>query len=407
MIDENLMNNNSPNDKVRRKKKLGNRNQDFQTEDLVVAPPVGKQKKARTKTRLAASMFIFVWLPVLVVSWYITNRAADRYTTHLSFNVFKSEVSAPTDLMSQVSGAMSGASKESEMLYRFINSPDLVNRLSKHIDFGEIYSRTYAKDPIFSLRPDAKIEEKTEYWNKMVRTNLETAGLIQVEITAFSEHDTLHLSELIMIECRALLDRLNDESVSEMTQQTKENLEKHEFDYQTATELTKEYRISNKIIDPLSDFQIQMSLISNLQLNLANQKVELNLLRNRASSDDARVRALEQRIAALKNEVDAERNKFGDSKSNIVNARVVSEYEQLQSNQMFFKELYFAGLNAYNASLQKAKQSNAFIQPYIAPVKPEEKSLPNVAQTIGLTFLLSFITWLTSLTVIRTLRERL
>ena len=54
---------------------------------------------------------------------------------------------------------MSAASTDSEILYDFIQSQDLVALLDGEFDLDQVFGRNYAGDPLLSLKPGGPIED--------------------------------------------------------------------------------------------------------------------------------------------------------------------------------------------------------------------------------------------------------
>ncbi|MDQ2095978.1 sugar transporter, partial [Rhodobacteraceae bacterium 10Alg 79] len=114
---------------------------------------------------LALSFVIFVFVPVIVVAWYLYFVSLDQYASTAGFTVRKEDSQSATDLLgglAQFTGATS--SSDADVLYEFIQSQEIVEKINQTVDIEGAYSKNWDVDPLFAIWPDADIEDLLWYW---------------------------------------------------------------------------------------------------------------------------------------------------------------------------------------------------------------------------------------------------
>lgn len=153
-----------------------------------------------------------VLAPVLVASWYLWARAADQYVSELGFAVRSEEGGAGPGLLGGMAAlsALSGSSStDTDILYAYLHTRDLVARVDARLDLETIWSRP-ARDPVFAHDPAGTIEDLTRYWRRMVRVSYDPGtGLIGVRVHAFAPGEALAIAEAIRTEAGARINALS------------------------------------------------------------------------------------------------------------------------------------------------------------------------------------------------------
>lgn len=106
-----------------------------------VRPPAGPAM-LRSRHRVAlASLVAAVLLPTLAAIVYLYVFAVDQYASKVGFSVRKEESSSAVELLGGLS-AISGSSwSDTDILYEYLQSQELVRTVDETFDLREIYSR--------------------------------------------------------------------------------------------------------------------------------------------------------------------------------------------------------------------------------------------------------------------------
>jgi hypothetical protein len=88
--------------------------------------------------------------------------------------------------ISNLKGVSTGGSKDSDVLFEFIQSQQMVEYIDARINLRHIYTKP-SNDPIFSFSDDGSIEDLLDYWGHMVKIYYDSGtGLIELRVNAFT-----------------------------------------------------------------------------------------------------------------------------------------------------------------------------------------------------------------------------
>ena len=108
-------------------------------------------------------------VPGALVAAYLWAVAVDQYSSVVGFSVRSEETSPTPDLLGQFRQLSGASSTDTDILYEFIQSQEMVDRINANLDLTRIYSGNIEHDPVFSYDPAGSIEDLVEYWTRMVK----------------------------------------------------------------------------------------------------------------------------------------------------------------------------------------------------------------------------------------------
>ncbi len=157
---------------------------------LSVVPAPSGSARIRTRHRwIAGSFLLVVVLPVLLAAGYLYAVARDQYASTVAFAVRTEEVSSGIELLGGVAQLSGGSSTDTDILYEFIQSQELVEALDRRLDLRGLYARAEG-DPVFAFDPDGSIEDLVTHWSRMTRIAYDSStGLIELRMLAFDPED--------------------------------------------------------------------------------------------------------------------------------------------------------------------------------------------------------------------------
>ena len=109
------------------------------------------------------------------------------------------------------------------------------------------------------------------------------------------------------------MNSLSEQARIDATRYAEAELEKARAVLTEARQAMTAFRVRTRIVDPTVDLEAQMTVMTGLQGQLAEAQVALDTLRQNARPQDQRVIQAERKVAALQAQIEAERDKFGDS----------------------------------------------------------------------------------------------
>lgn len=278
--------------------------------------PQAIARPAQAKKRHWGLLFAFllmVILPIGASAWYLYARAADQYASTLAFTVRSEDISSAADILGGLGSTLGGSgSRDTDILYEFIRSQEMVARIDALVDLRGKYSGQSDIDPLLSFRPDGTIEDLTNYWQRMVRISYDAgAGLMELRVLAFDPQDATAIAQAIQAESSRMINDLSAIARDDATRYAQADLELAVTRLKAAREALTAFRVANQIVDVTADIQGQMGLLNTLQAQLASALIDFDLLSNTARDDDPRVLQAQARIDIINQRIEEERQKFG------------------------------------------------------------------------------------------------
>lgn len=404
-----------------------------------VSPGLSPVPGARLRVRhvvAIASFVIVVILPVVASAWYLWTRAHDRYVSYAGFSVRTEEVGSAFELLGGVAELSGSSSSDTDILYKFIQSPELVAKVDAQLDLREIWSRPGhdwsdpGDDPVFAYNPGSvawgllgsgsgrgTIEDLTDYWSRMVNVYSDSGtGLIDLEVQAFTPEEAEAITRMIYDESSKMINRLSAIAREDATRYAREELDQSVERLKTARETLTRFRNENQIVDPEASIQSQMGLLSSLQAQLAQTLIDLDILRQTAPPNDPRIAQAERMMDVIEKRIAEERRKLGigagaspeaeaEAGDNVF-ANLVGDYERLAVDRQFAEQSYTAALTAYDSALAEAQRQSRYLAAHVNPTRPEAAVEPDRPKLLSLIALFAFLSWAIAVLAAYALRDR-
>lgn len=367
---------------------------------------------ARVKRRhwaLAASFVIMVLVPIGISAAYLWNRAADQYISRVGFSVRTEEASSAIELLGGITSLSGSSSSDTDILYQFLQSQELVRRIDNQLDLRGIWSRVDPEqDPYFAFRPPGTIEDLVEHWSRKVRIYYDGGtGLIDLDVLAFDPVDARAIAQAIFEESNAMINQLSAVAREDAISYARDELEQAQARLTDARVALAEWRNQNQTVDPTDDTQGQMGLVTNLQAQLAEALIEFDILRDTTRENDPRITQAERRIAVIEERIAAERSVLGtNSSTGIAFADLVGEYERLVVDQEFAEQAYTTSLAAFDGARNEARRQSRYLAAHVRPTLAEASEYPDRPTILITISLLLFLLWSVLALVAYSLRDR-
>lgn len=371
--------------------------------------------RPRRRHWLVVLSFVFmVLLPSALAGFYLWSRAADQYASYVGFSVRTEEVSSAIELLGGMTQLSGSSSSDTDILYKYLQSQELVAKLDRELDLRAIWSKADpAVDPVFAYHPPGTIEDLTEYWGRMVKVYYDSAsGLLDLRVNAFTPEDATMVARAIFRESSNMINALSTIAREDALRYAREELAEAVERLKVARRTVTEFRNLNQLVDPRANIQGQMNLINTLQNQLAAALIELDLLSGTAGSNDPRALQTQRKIDVIQNRIEQERRKLGDSAAPGEAsgpegyAELIGEYESLAVDREFAEQSYRAALAAYDAAQAEARRQNRYLAAHVKPTTAERAEYPQRLMQLGLISLFLFLAWAIIVLVAYSLKDR-
>jgi capsular polysaccharide transport system permease protein len=377
---------------------------------VVVRPVAEPARMKRRHWGLVAGFVVLVLVPLAVTIFYLWAVAEDQYASTVGFTVRKEEGTSAVDLvggLSQFTGG--GGASDGDILYEFIQSQVIVERISAKIDLNAIYSRSWGRDPVFALWPDARIEDLVWFWKRVVRISYDKgSGLIELRVLAPTPQEARDIATLVVSESQEMINNLNAQAREDTTRYALLDLNEALARLKAARLALTAFRTRTRIVDPEADIQGRMGVLNNLQQQLAQAMIEYDLLTQQANPGDPRLKPAQQKIDVIRSRMAQEREGFtlqGEAEGGDYPA-LIAEYESLVVDREFAERTYTSALAALDIAQSNANRQSRYLAAYIQPTLASTAEFPRRLTLAGLTGLFLLLGWSILALVYYSLRDR-
>ncbi len=350
-----------------------------------------------------------VALPTGLAAWYLWTRAVDQYASFVGFSVRTEEASSAIELLGGISNLSGSSSSDTDILYEFLQSQELVAAVDAQLDLRGIWSQADPDiDPIFAYDAPGTIEDLVEHWGRMVQIYYDSGtGLIDLRVLAFDPADAQQIGELIFEKSSEMINALSAIAREDSISYARDELEQAQVRLAEARVALAEWRNANQTVDPTADTQGQMGLVATLQAQLAEALIELDILRDTTRENDPRITQAERRVSVIEDRIAAERAVLGTSGAgDFAIADLVGQYERLLVDQEFAEQAYTAALASYDTSRNEARRQSRYLAAHVRPTLAERSQFPDRPMLLVLICLFAFLIWTVVVLLAYSLRDR-
>lgn len=332
--------------------------------------------------------------------------AADQYSSELSFSVQSEDFRNPLDSLAGLGQVSSGTTSDSEILYEFIGSQQIVRDVNKDLNLKDIFSKA-EDDPIFALDPDVSIEGLREHWRKRVKVSHEKgSGVIRVEAIAFTAEDAQAINEAIVEESQELVDRLSFVARQDATKHAQSDLEDASQRLKEARRRLSEFRAQTNIVDPAIDIKKKSGVEAALEQQLAEALITKDLLeKTNRDQNDPRHAQVQNRIDSIRSRIRIERNEMSEGNRDSF-IGIVGQFENLTVEREFAEKTYLSAAAAYDSARAEAKRRTKYLLVHIQPTLADSSLYPKRGLILGMFLGFGFLSWMLVILVGYSLRDR-
>ena len=373
-------------------------------------PPAAAPGSARLQPRhrgALAAFALLVLLPFAALVWYLWAVAEDQYASVTSFSVRREDQASPMEMLGGFAGLSTGSSSDTDILYAFIRSQDMVARIDARLDLRAMYGRP-GLDPVFTLPAGATVEDLRDHWQRMVRVSYDQGdGIIELTALAFTPQGAQQLATAILDESTAMINDLSAAARADATRHAQDELDRAMARLQAARGALTGFRSTHRIVDPGADLQSQMGVINTLNTQLAEALIELDMLLQATDAADPRVRLRRDRIAVIEARIAAERGKLGaGSGGSEAYATVIGEFERLTVEREFAEQSYLSALAAHDVARAEAQRQNRYLAAHVRPTLAETAEYPQRLRIAALAGLFLLLGWSVLTLIAWSIRDR-
>lgn len=339
--------------------------------------------KFRLRLTNGLILLLFVIIPFACVSAYMLLVAQPRYVSEsivVVKEVSESAVSGVSGL-GVLLGANNTSIEDSRYLKAYIESPDMLNRLSESLDVREALEGN-GQDPLFQLSKDASKEQFLKVYQSYLKVSLnEQDHLLTVITEGFTPEFTHRLNQAILAEGEAFINDISQRVAREQLLFSEKQLQEATQRLAEAKEKLISYQNENQMLDPLSNAESVNSIISGFNAQIADLRAQERALLSYLNADTPQVISIRSQITALQQQIVSEQSKLTSRTDTKLNRQAL-QFESLKSDVEFATDLYRLALTTSEKSRLDAAQKLKNLVVISSPQLPQQASYPRTAYVL-------------------------
>lgn len=376
-----------------------------------IKPPARPARPRKRHRFLVFTFMLIVVSPIVLSAYYLWTRAADQYASRVAFSVRTEEQSSAIELLGGITELSGSSSSDTDILFAYLSSQELVSRVNDAVDLRAIWSRvSTARDPVFAFDPEGTIEDLQDHWQRKISVVYDSStGLIDLQVRAFDPQDAFRVSTAILEQCTEMINSLSRIAQEDLIRFTSEELSNAVERLKSARRALTQFRNRTQIVDPGMDTQNQMGLLVTLQRQLAEALIDHDLLLDTTRMNDPRITQAKRRIVVIEDRIAAERRNLGLGNAKDEGeafADLVGEYEGLIVDREFAEAAYTAAMAAHDAALAEVRKQSRYLAAHVKPTLAERAKFPQRELIMALIAMFCFFSWAIFCLVYYSLRDR-
>ncbi len=344
------------------------------------ATAVPRPARMRRRHRVALVSFLaMVALPLAGAVFYLWFVARDQYQSQAAFSVRTEKVGGEGGgilgaLTSQF--GTSGGASDGDVLFEYIRSQKMVEIIDAKLGMEKIYSQE--GDPWFALPRGETVEDKVDYWHRMVDVSYDTSThILTVAARAFTPADAQAVTREILTQSSNLVNALSDQARDDAIKNAAADLSDAEENLRKQRQKMAEFRRDNQMIDPQADIMGQAGVLNALQGQMAQAMVERDMLLTYADKTDQRVQQADRKIEAIRVRINEERTNLGmNGGSDVTPSQLLGRYEELKVDLEFANAAYTQALANVSIARAEARRQARYLVSHVEPTLAVESRFP-------------------------------
>ncbi len=350
---------------------------------------------SRPYSGLLRSFCLFVLLPTLIGGIYFGVIASDRYVSEARYAIRTGAQAPGGGFLENVLGAglpATSTRQDAEIVRDYILSRDMLEALEKRIDVRAHYGSPEV-DWLSRLRADASEEDLLEYFQDRVEVIIDAeANISNLRVRAFDRDTARTIAQHLLDLSEQLVNEMSERITKDTLRFARRELDRTETQVILANTALTRFRKERRSIDPGRETEAVLSIITELETQLAGTRADLIEARSIMRDKTPQVRNLETRVAALARQVAQQRHRLTNADSTDLTS-LIERYQPLVLEQELAKQRYGSALTSLEAARAEAQRQQRYLIAFVSPRLPDEATEPRRAWMVATVFAFAFLNY--------------
>ncbi|TGX48692.1 capsule biosynthesis protein [Sphingomonas gei] len=367
--------------------------------------PPGVRASGGSRFGWCRNFGLVVLLPTVLVALFQYCVVADQYEseTHFVVRTSGSSGSASSGLGQLLGLEANPAAADNQTVIDYLLSHDAVARLERIVGLARIFRRPEA-DPFSRLRESAPPEAVLRYYREMVHIDVgPESGITRVAVRAFRPADAERVAQELLRIGEQRVNAFNQRLLENRLAAARESLETAERGVDESQAALTGFRQSGRDIDPERTSAARITMVTQMQAELAQARAQLNSMAGAIRRDSpqyvtmaARVRALEQQVGAAESSLTGSRQ---------ATAAGLGQFENLRLKQEFSAKRFETAAAALDAAREQAVRQQLFLVRVVEPNLPGKALYPKRLKLIATVFFALLLVYAIGWLILAGIRE--
>ncbi len=337
--------------------------------------------------------FALVIVATALVIIYYGFLASPRFATETQFVV--KESGNQTEITGLASlGAVSSSTKDSLLIKAFIESRAMAEQLDQAIALRAHYESDRI-DRLSRLPRDATSEEYLKYYQKHVLVyHDETSDIIRVEVQAFDPDYSLAMAKALLTVSEEFINDLGDKMAQEQLDYAQDEVERAHDLLKNWQRKLMGFQQKNRLYNPEQEGGAILEGVSGLQVELIKAQARLKELAAIMRDGSPEVKAQENLIQSLEQQLAEERTRLTQDSHNGFN-KINMDFKEIALSSELATDLYKSTLVSLDSvrsqALQKLKHLLIVEPPMLAQEAKYPRRLYNIATWFAVLLLIYLV----------------
>ncbi|HHQ9821547.1 TPA: sugar transporter [Escherichia coli] len=337
----------------------------------------------RQSLKLGSFMWVVACFAIAVI--YFGLIASDRYVSRAQLVIKQADqIKMLPDALSML--GLGGSNHEDILLTQdYLQSPDLIAKLDKELGLKAHY-QSHKVDFFSRLPSDVSQEEFIKYYRNHLTLHLDdTSGVLTIEFQAFDPAYGQRVVSMMLKDSEGFINRLGHQVALEQLAFVEKEVDRAYQRVQDEKAKVIAFQNSHQLISPESTSTARLSVVSQIEGELASQQARLKQLQSYMKETAPAIISVKARVDALTEQLEQEKARLTGTDKDAMN-EVTASYMDVKTQATLAADLYKSGLisleQARVEAYRKLKHLLVISQPTLAEDAEYPRRLYNLA-TIG------------------------
>lgn len=334
-----------------------------------------------------ASIVLIVIIPNIISVLYFGLFASNQYVSETKFTVASGTIPKMDGIGSATGLPSTAIFQDSHIIISYIESRALVDALDRELKLRQKYGSEDI-DWWSRFNKNKPVEKLVEYWQDHVKVAITApAGIIKLEVSAFSPKEARDIAETIIAKCELLVNDLNKKIRSDIISLAEAELKRSGERIKNIRIKVESLRNQEGIINTTEATSSLTKILLNLETELLKTRNDYEIERKYVDETAPQLRVMKSKIDTLTLQITNIKNKMtkqeflktdneDQKKLDSVLSKKIKTFSEVELEQRISETSYEQAIKTLEIARQMSEKKLIYLHKIIEPTIPEESSYP-------------------------------